>query len=595
MAYQALYRKYRPGSFDDFIDQENVKTILVNSIKNNKISHAYLFSGPRGIGKTSMAKIFAKAINCINFEKNNDVCDECNNCKIASNSVDIIEIDAASNNGVDQIRDLKNKISVVPSELKYKVYIIDEVHMLTNSAFNALLKTLEEPPSHVVFILATTEFYEVPETIVSRCQCFSFGRIKQASLEARLRYIADRENIAITDDAIKEIAHFSNGGLRDAIGMLDKLNSFTNEEITVDVFKSINGIISLDDIEKVYNSSLNCDLKGVLEVINKVDEQGYDFKNFIERTMLLTRDKVISYYEENKDIIGEIESNIEFIGTLNDILNRLKNAVNPLVIVQIYLLKYVERNSLKNDQNNTSKIISREIIVKNGEKVAESVQNFEKSNTFSEKFENNSETVKNDPADKGKNDDKNIISREIFVKNDEKVTKMLQKTPENVQKDEISQKNGFGINEKIRQIRINNAMATANINYKKELFIKWNDIENYFMDEKYGKVAQLLSDATVMVVGDNYAILTTVSDGIIENIYQNLMVVEEFLKEIYKPLHIVVVLNEEFEKIKNKYIEDRKKNIIYQVQEEYDKLIVEKNKLINQAINIFGADMVEIE
>ena len=178
MAYQALYRKYRPHSFEDFIDQETVKQILINSIVNNKISHAYLFSGPRGIGKTSMAKIFAKAINCLNFNKNNDVCECCDNCQEANdNSVDIIEIDAASNNGVDQIRDLKNKITVVPSKLKYKVYIIDEVHMLTNSAFNALLKTLEEPPSHVVFILATTEFYEVPETIVSRCQCYSFSRI----------------------------------------------------------------------------------------------------------------------------------------------------------------------------------------------------------------------------------------------------------------------------------------------------------------------------------------------------------------------------------------------------------------------------------
>ena len=173
MAYQALYRKYRPHCFEDFIDQDNVKKILVNSIENNKVSHAYLFSGPRGIGKTSMAKIFAKAINCTNFNKNHDVCDECGNCCEANdNSVDIIEIDAASNNGVDQIRDLKNKISIVPSKLKYKVYIIDEAHMLTNSAFNALLKTLEEPPSHVVFILATTEPHKIPATILLIIGCF---------------------------------------------------------------------------------------------------------------------------------------------------------------------------------------------------------------------------------------------------------------------------------------------------------------------------------------------------------------------------------------------------------------------------------------
>ena len=348
MTYQALYRKYRPHSFDDFIDQDTVKKILINSIENNKISHAYLFSGPRGIGKTSMAKIFAKAINCLNFNKNNDVCEECENCKEANdNSVDIIEIDAASNNGVDQIRDLKNKISIVPSKLKYKVYIIDEVHMLTNSAFNALLKTLEEPPSHVVFILATTEFYEVPETIVSRCQCYSFQRISLKSLKKRLRYIADKENIQIDDDAIEEIAHFSNGGLRDAIGMLDKIHSFTNEKITVDIFKNINGMISQEEIEAFYHNILDKNLSDILEMIDKINEQGYDFKNFIEREMMLVRDKIIDYYTKKCDIDGNINDNVELISVFNDILNRLKDAVNPMVIVQIYILKYVENVKTK--------------------------------------------------------------------------------------------------------------------------------------------------------------------------------------------------------------------------------------------------------
>ncbi len=233
MAYQALYRKYRPRTFEDFIDQDLVKKTLVNSISNDKISHAYLFSGPRGIGKTSMAKIFAKAINCTNFNKKGDVCDKCDNCVECDNSVDIIEIDAASNNGVDQIRELKNKISIVPSKLKYKVYIVDEVHMLTNSAFNALLKTLEEPPSYVVFVLATTEFYEVPETIVSRCQCFNFTRISEDSLVERLKMIAKKEKISIDDDVVVEIAKYSNGGLRDAIGMLDKFNSFLYSRLAV--------------------------------------------------------------------------------------------------------------------------------------------------------------------------------------------------------------------------------------------------------------------------------------------------------------------------------------------------------------------------
>ena len=561
MAYQALYRKYRPHSFEDFIDQENVKKILVNSIINNKISHAYLFSGPRGIGKTSMAKIFAKAINCNNFSLNNDVCEKCENClEVNDNSVDIIEIDAASNNGVDQIRELKNKVSVVPSKLKYKVYIIDEVHMLTNSAFNALLKTLEEPPSHVVFILATTEFYEVPETIVSRCQCFSFSRITQKSLENRLRYIAECENIEIDDNAITEIAHYSNGGLRDAIGMLDKINSFTNERITVDIFKQINGMISLEDIENFYVSICDKDLPSILAMLDKVNEQGYDFKNFIEREMIYVRDKIIDFYINKSNIYGDITVNIELVEVLNDILNRLKDSVEPLIITQIYLLKYLKKDDLQAQKNisqeikkdaNDNKIISREI-----------------NNNTNDLNSNN-------------------------VNNNKKVSNVLQNATQNNNKNDMTHQ--IKINEDNRKIRINNAMATANINYKKELSTIWQNLNRYFVDDKYSKVAQLLSDTEVMVVGSEYLILTAISDGMIINIYQNLMLVEEFINQIYRKMKIVVVLNDEFEKIKEQYILDRKNNIVYHVQEEYGKLIEEENSLINQAIDLFGADMVDVE
>lgn len=542
MAYQALYRKYRPSTFADFIDQNSIKQILVNSIKNNKISHAYLFSGPRGIGKTSMAKIFAKAINCTEFTSNNDACDKCANCLKANNqSVDIIEIDAASNNGVDQIRDLKNKISIVPSNLKYKVYIIDEVHMLTNSAFNALLKTLEEPPSYVVFILATTEFYEVPETIVSRCQCFSFHRITQKSMEERLQYIAKSEKIAITKDAISEIAHYANGGLRDAIGMLDKLRSFTNDKITVDIFKSINGMISQEEILKFYEAIFSGNVVEILHLVDCVNEQGYDFKDFIERIMLLVRDKIINHYTQKETLITNVDDNTKLVGVLNDILNRLKYAIDPVVVVQIYILKFLEENIL-----NKSKNISQEIIL----------------------------------------DEKNTKIPENMESTTAKKKSLKKETPNN---------NEFRINEEVKKIRINNAMATANLKYKKELTDIWQKIDTYFVDEKYGKVAQLLSDTVPMVVGTDYLLLTTSSEGIINNIYHNLKDVEMFISNIYHKLSVIVLLDDEFAVVKNKYIEDRKNNIVYQVQEECDKLINDENSLINQAINIFGSDLVDIE
>ena len=544
MAYQALYRKYRPNSFNDFIDQDSIKTILVNSIKNNKISHAYLFSGPRGIGKTSLAKIFAKAINCQRFT-GNDVCNECDNCIEANNnSVDIIEIDAASNNGVDQIRDLKNKISIVPSSLKYKVYIIDEVHMLTNSAFNALLKTLEEPPSYVVFILATTEFYEVPETIVSRCQCFNFNRISIDSMVKRLKYISKEEKISIDDDVIEEIAHYANGGLRDAIGMLDKLRSFSSKKITIDIYKNLNGVISQEEIIKFYNYIFQNDYINVLDMIDRISKQGYDFKNLIERLMIYVRDKIILYYKDNISVCGSINQNVDLVSILNDILNRIKDSINPMVIVQVYLLKYMDSISIKKvdfDENN----ISQEI----------------KSVTLHQ--------IKVDEKEKENNYNTNLVIDKNY--------------------------SDIIVNEENKKIRINNAMATADLSLKKELLKKWSELSTHFMDEKYGKIAQLLSDTEPMVVGTNYMILTVESDGIINNIYSNLLDVESFISKFYHPLYIVLLSNQEFTEIKEKYIEDRKNNIVYHEQEECGKLVNEKSNLANQAISLFGEDLVDLE
>ena len=220
MKYQALYRKYRPKNFNEVVGQNVTTKILKNAITSNHISHAYLFYGPRGTGKTSIAKIFARTINCSNL---NDVvpCENCDSCLYSINPgcPDIIEIDAASNNGVDEIRELKNKISFVPTELKYKVYIVDEVHMLSTGAFNALLKTLEEPPEHAIFILATTELQKVPLTIISRCQTLEFKKIDDSSMKNKLQEISNIEKIKIDDSGIEEIIKNSNGGLRDAIGL----------------------------------------------------------------------------------------------------------------------------------------------------------------------------------------------------------------------------------------------------------------------------------------------------------------------------------------------------------------------------------------
>ena len=235
MSYLALYRKYRPKSFEDFVGQDEIAKIIKNEILNDKISHAYLFSGPRGTGKTSTAKIIARMINCHNLATDGIPCGKCESCINFNNNSDIVEIDAASNNGVDEIRELRDKVNLVPTSGKYKIYIIDEVHMLTTQAFNALLKTLEEPPAHVIFILATTEFHKIPITVVSRCQKFQFLKFSIEEIISKLQYIVDNENINVSNDVLYEIARLSDGGLRDAINMLDQLSSFSDGELTINV------------------------------------------------------------------------------------------------------------------------------------------------------------------------------------------------------------------------------------------------------------------------------------------------------------------------------------------------------------------------
>ena len=285
MNYKVLYRKYRPDSFEGLVGQNHVVEILKNSIKENRIAHAYLFSGPRGTGKTSTARILAKAINCLD-NKNGIACGKCANCLSFSGNPDIIEIDAASNNGVDEIRELINNIKIMPTSLKYKVYIIDEVHMLSQSAFNALLLTLEEPPEHVIFILATTNIESVPITILSRCQRFDFKRISNADLLKQLKFVCDSENILYDEEGLMEIANLADGGLRDALSILDQLSK-NEEKITTDLVVREIGSISNQKIEDLVNSIANADVESFENIMQSFQENSLNYKVIIKKIIYI--------------------------------------------------------------------------------------------------------------------------------------------------------------------------------------------------------------------------------------------------------------------------------------------------------------------
>lgn len=353
MAYQALYRKYRPSNFDEVVGQTHIIQTLKNAIVQNRIAHAYLFCGPRGTGKTSIAKIFAKTLNCTNSQ--DAPCGVCENCKMAANGShpDIIEIDAASNNGVDEVRNLIDKVKYAPMQGKYKIYIIDEVHMMTSGAFNALLKTIEEPPAHVIFIFATTEPNKVLPTIISRCQRFDFNKVSVNDIKYRLSVVCKNEGIEIDQDGLTLIAQLADGGMRDALSILDQCVAYCTSHIDVNDIRKIYGVITSEDIGQLFNLVYKKDVDCFIKDIQKYSDMGMDIKRLTADIIHMLKDSLILDYSENSTLVSDMNKDmirkyfksapihfrIQCMEELMDTYNKYTYASNALDYLEASLLK----------------------------------------------------------------------------------------------------------------------------------------------------------------------------------------------------------------------------------------------------------------
>ncbi|MDO4467423.1 MAG: DNA polymerase III subunit gamma/tau [Bacillota bacterium] len=353
MSYQALYRKYRPKNFDEVVGQKHIIKTLSNAIKNNRIAHAYLFCGPRGTGKTSTAKIFAKMLNC--SSENHKPCEECENCKMfnTGSHPDIIEIDAASNNGVDEVRNLIDKVKYAPMEGRYKIYIIDEVHMMTSGAFNALLKTIEEPPAHVLFIFATTEPNKVLPTIISRCQRFDFGRVSEEEIIKRLSYVCEKENIKTDEMTLQMIAELSDGGMRDSLSILDQCVAYCIDEIHIDDVRQIYGIFSNYDLGELYLNISENKMEEALRQLQDANTKGMDLKRLTSDFITLLKESIILGYSRNTTLVSEnhkqiinkyfldnqVELRIQLLEELMNTYNKYVYASNVLDYLESAILK----------------------------------------------------------------------------------------------------------------------------------------------------------------------------------------------------------------------------------------------------------------
>ena len=497
MAYQALYRKYRPTNFDEVVGQTHIIQTLKNAIIQNRIAHAYLFCGPRGTGKTSIAKIFAKTLNCTNSQ--DAPCGVCENCKMAANGShpDIIEIDAASNNGVDEVRNLIDKVKYAPMQGKYKIYIIDEVHMMTSGAFNALLKTIEEPPAHVIFIFATTEPNKVLPTIISRCQRFDFNKVSMHDIKYRLSIVCKNEGIEIDENGLTLIAQLADGGMRDALSILDQCVAYCSSHIDVNDIRKIYGVVTSEDIGKLFYSVYKKDVDSFVKDIQKYSDMGMDIKRLTADFIHMLKDSLILDYSENSTLVSDMNKDmirkyfklapinfrIKCMEELMDTFNKYTYASNALDYLEASLLKISsysyesETHIIEVNHNDYKEVEEDENYETSYDDTSDDSDIIEKS---TQKDDNNRALEKSEISD---------VSRETLKQSENTNNKIILN-------DEFVIQLLVGATKMERSIDTN----------------KFNNIGQFISSLEFGKYAATLRNSSIMASGSNYIVVCVSSE-----------------------------------------------------------------------------------
>ena len=573
MTYKSLYRTYRPNSFETVVGQRHIIQTLRNAIKQKKMSHAYLFCGPRGTGKTTVAKLLAKSVNCINVEQ--APCNQCEHCLTIQNGThpDVIEIDAASNNGVDEIRDLIEKVKYAPLQGKYKVYIVDEVHMLSQGAFNALLKTLEEPPAHVIFILATTEPHKVLPTIISRCQRYDFVRVNRFDIQMRIEEVLKAEKIEYEEEAVRLISQLADGGVRDALSILEQCIAYSGQNLNAQHVNDIYGIATTQDKLKLLNAVIDNDVTVLMQEIDYVTGKNIDIRRLTNDLMELLKESVVYSFTKDKSLLNKLTEEevkslnrlsapvgLKMIEDLMETLEKYRSASNLLSYFEIGLLKLISHTVNKIEEPKLKFV----------EKNVETKPIYEEAVAQAEP-------------------ELALVEEQIEEE------KVAPKPKENKKKrTQIVQNDDFSLDFLV-QLFVSGDKAK-----RKQIEHLWSNVQNYQSDLAFGKIANLLMDIRLVALNEGFMVLSHSEDYVVNelNMEDNQALIEDFTERVFGlRMRAYAVLYAKSEEAMQYFVQLRSENRLpdpikfNKVEKTVEKKVdsVEKN-----LFDLFGQENVEI-